>query len=75
MNPALLIFTQIAIAGGGFLVYFLYALVRDARNSRRGPKVEVRPLSRRPEGVKIIEIYSASQGNRQPKRARGATGR
>ena len=32
MNPALLIFTQIAIAGGGFLVYFLYALVRESRN-------------------------------------------
>ena len=73
MNPALLIFTQIAIAGGGFLVYFLYALIRDSRNSRRGPKVEVRPLSRRPGGVKIIQIYTASEGNGQPKKARGAT--
>ena len=72
MNPALLIFTQIAIAGGGFLVYFLYALFRESRNSRRGPKVEVRSLSRRPGGVKIIQIYTASEGDGQPKTIRSA---
>jgi hypothetical protein len=43
MNPVLLIFTQIAVAACGYLVYFLYALRRESRTSRNS-KVEIRPV-------------------------------
>ncbi len=58
MNPVLLIFTQIAIAGGGFLVYFLVALRRELRNSPRGPKVEIRPVSTQTRRQNVIQLYT-----------------
>ena len=70
MNPALLIFTQIAIAGGAFLVYFFYAIHRESRNSRKSPKVEIRPMSTRPSGVKVIEIYTVAEGREKSKRVK-----
>ena len=62
MNPGLLIFTQIAIAGCGFLIYFLYALWRDSRRSRKGPRVEIRSLPSRvqPKG-KLLRLYSVEE--------------
>ena len=58
MNPALLIFTQIAIAGGGFLVYFLVALRREMRNTPRGPKVEIRPVPTQASRQNVIQLYA-----------------
>ncbi len=70
MNPALLIFTQIAIAGCGFMVYFLYGLHKESRNSRRSPKVEIRPISTRSSSVRVIQIYTMAEGHQNPKRVR-----
>jgi len=61
MNPALLIFTQIAIAGCGFLVYFIYALKRESRNSRRGPKVEIRPISTQSGRGIVVQLYTVEK--------------
>ncbi len=75
MNPALVIFTQIAIAGGGFLVYFLYALRRESRKMRRSPKVEIRPLSTKPSRVKVIQVYTTAEGNGTAKTLKDASSR
>ena len=61
MNPALLIVTQIAIAACGFLIYFLYALGRESRNSRRRPKVEIRPVSTRSRRGKVVQLYTVEK--------------
>ena len=58
MKPALLIFTQIAIAGCGFLVYFLFALWRD---SHRGPKADIRRVTTCANQGKVIQLYSAAE--------------
>lgn len=58
----LTIFIEIALAGCVFMLYFLYALWRDARNSRKGPRVEVRRLSsRREQTGKLLHMYSAEE--------------
>jgi len=61
MNPALLIFTQIAIAGCGFLVYFLCALRRESRNLRRRPKVEIRPVSTQATRGNVVRLYTVEK--------------
>ncbi len=72
MNPALLIFTQIAIAGCGFLVYFLVVLWRDSRRSRKHPKVEVRVMASSPSSAKVIQLYSSDKiGTQEVGRAHG----
>ncbi len=38
----LVIFTIVALAGCAFLIYFMFALWRDSRDSRKGPRVEIR---------------------------------
>ena len=62
MNPGLLIFTQIAIAGVGFLLYFLYALRRESKNLRKGPKVEIRPIATGVNPRKVIQLYTVEKG-------------
>ena len=57
MKPSLLIFTQIAIAGCGFLIYFLFALWRD---SHKGPKVKVRRVAETDQ-EKVIQLYTAEE--------------
>jgi threonine/homoserine/homoserine lactone efflux protein len=54
MNPALLIFTQIAIAGSGFLIYFLYALWRDSRKHARDSRVNIRRVMSRENGNLVV---------------------
>jgi len=54
MNPALLVFTQIAIAGSGFLIYFLYALWRDSRKHVRNSRVNIRRVMARDKGNIIV---------------------
>jgi threonine/homoserine/homoserine lactone efflux protein len=67
MNPVLLIFTQIAIAGCGFLLYFLFALWRD---SHKGPKVKIRRVTTGRNQEKIIQLYTAEELRaRQARRA------
>jgi len=61
MNPALLVFTQIAIAACGFLIYFLYALRRESKNSRRGPKVEIRPISTQSTRGNVVQLYTVEK--------------
>jgi hypothetical protein len=61
MNPALLIFTQIAIAGCGFLVYFIYAMRRESKNSRKGPKVEIRPISAQSSRGNVVHLYTVER--------------
>lgn len=56
----LVIFTGVAMAGCAFLIYFMFALWRDSRNSRRrGQRVEIRKLpSSRKEKGKLLHLYS-----------------
>jgi len=56
----LVIFTVVAMAGCVFLIYFMFALWRDSRNSRRGQRVEIRRLaSPRRDKRKLLHIFSA----------------
>ena len=55
-----LIFTAVMLAGCIFLIYFLFALWRDAQKQRRGPRVEIRELaSRKRSRNKLLRMYSA----------------
>jgi len=60
MNPALLVFTQIAIAGSGFLIYFLYALWRDSRKHDRNSRVNIRRVMAR-DKANIIVIPNSEE--------------
>jgi len=73
MNPVLLIFTQIAIAACGFLIYFLYALRRESRSLRRGPKVEIRPISAQSSRGNVVQLYAVEKVSGFRK-VRGASG-
>jgi len=56
----LVIFTVIAMAGCVFLIYFMFALWRDSRNSRRGQRVEISRLaSPRKDRGKLLHLYRA----------------
>jgi threonine/homoserine/homoserine lactone efflux protein len=58
----LLIFIEIALAGCAFLLYFLFMLWRDSRNSRAGQRVEIRRLTSRPaQRGKILHFYSIEE--------------
>jgi len=56
----LVIFTVTAMAGCAFLIYFMFALWSDSRNSRRRQRVEIRrqPSPRKDKG-KLLHLYSA----------------
>jgi threonine/homoserine/homoserine lactone efflux protein len=54
----LVIFTVVAMAGCIFLVYFMFALWRDSRNSRREQRVEIRRLPRlAKDRGKLLHLY------------------
>ena len=54
-----LIFTAMMLAGCIFLIYFLFALWRDAQRQRGGPRVEIRELpSRKSRKNKLLRVYS-----------------
>jgi hypothetical protein len=72
MNPVLLIFTQITITGCGFLVYFLYALRRDSRNSGKS-KVQIRPTSTHIGKSNVVELETS--GKVHVRKVRSASGR
>ena len=56
----LVIFTVVAMAGCVFLVYFMFALWRDSRNSRREQRVEIRRLPRLGQDRgKLLHLYRA----------------
>ena len=56
----LVIFTLVAMAGCAFLIYFMFALWRDSRNSRREPRVEIgRVPSLRKEKGRLLHVYTA----------------
>ncbi len=56
----LVIFTVIVMAGCGFLIYFMFALWRDSRSSRREPRVEIRRLPGLRKGRgKLLHLYRA----------------
>ena len=61
-------FTLVAIAGCGFLIYFMFALWRDSRNSCLGQRVEIRKLPTRKNQGKLIHLYSAEQPRQQEKK-------
>jgi threonine/homoserine/homoserine lactone efflux protein len=53
----LIVFTQLVLAGCIFLLYFVWALWRDAR--KQGPRVEVRRLHDRTQGKgKLLYMHS-----------------
>ncbi len=66
-------FTLIAIAGCAFLIYFIFALWRDSRNSRLGQRVEIRKLPSRRNKGKLLHLYSAEQPRRQSSEQTAAT--
>jgi threonine/homoserine/homoserine lactone efflux protein len=55
----LVIFTIVAMAGCAFLIYFLFALWRDSRNSCRRSRVEIRKLPNTRDKGKLLRLYSA----------------
>jgi threonine/homoserine/homoserine lactone efflux protein len=57
----LVIFTVVAMAGCVFLIYFMFALWRDSRNSRRGQRVEIRKLPPTRDKGKVLHLYSADE--------------
>jgi hypothetical protein len=58
----LLIFIEIALAGCGFLLYFLYKLWQDSRKSGTRPRVEIRRFPARPaQRAKILHLYSTEE--------------
>ena len=57
----LVIFTTVAMAGCAFLIYFLLALWRDSRNSRRGSRVEIRKLPGTRDQGKVLHLYTAEE--------------
>jgi threonine/homoserine/homoserine lactone efflux protein len=58
----LLIFIEIALAGCAFLLYFLFMLWRDSRNSRAGQRVEIRRLTgRSAQRDKVLHLYSIEE--------------
>jgi threonine/homoserine/homoserine lactone efflux protein len=61
MNPVLLIFTQIAIAGCGFLVYFLFALRRESKRLRKESRVEIRPMSTQARRGQVVQLYAVER--------------
>jgi hypothetical protein len=55
------IFAVLAGAGCSFLIYFVFALLRDLRTHRRGLQVEViRPRSKSSEG-KLLHQHSSRE--------------
>jgi threonine/homoserine/homoserine lactone efflux protein len=54
----LVIFTVVAMAGCVFLIYFMFALWRDSRNSRREQRVEIRRAPRKEKG-RLLHVYTA----------------
>ena len=62
MSTSLVIFIAIAVTGSVFLVYFLYALWRDAASSRYRERVHITALPvlsvRR---GKLLRLYSAEE--------------
>lgn len=55
----LLIFTAMMMAGCVFLVYFLFALWRDAHKQSNGPRVEISELPiRERRKYKVLRMYS-----------------
>jgi threonine/homoserine/homoserine lactone efflux protein len=61
-------FTVVAIAGCAFLIYFMFALWRDSRNSRLGQRVEIRKLPSRREKGKLLHLYSAERPRQREKK-------
>jgi len=61
-------FTLVAIAGCAFLIYFIFALWRDSRNSRPGERVEIRKLPTRKNKGKLLYLYSAEQPRQREKK-------
>lgn len=55
----LLIFTAMMLAGCVFLVYFLFALWREAHKQRGGTRVEIRELPSRERRNRVLRMYSA----------------
>ena len=54
-----LIFAAMMLAGCIFLIYFLFALWRDAQRQRPGPRVEIRELPRRKSRKnKLLRMHS-----------------
>jgi threonine/homoserine/homoserine lactone efflux protein len=59
---ALSIFVAIALAGCGFLIYFLYALWREEFRLRRSARVDITKLhARKPRVAKLIRLHPAKE--------------
>jgi threonine/homoserine/homoserine lactone efflux protein len=66
---AVLIFTEIAIAGCAFLIYFMVALWRDSHRSRNGSRVNIRRLApRRKEGKVVLYLHSLDEFRQREKK-------
>jgi threonine/homoserine/homoserine lactone efflux protein len=55
---AVLIFTEIAIAGCAFLIYFMVALWRDSHRPRNGTRVNIRRIVPRRKEGKLLYLHS-----------------
>jgi hypothetical protein len=64
----LVILIMVAMAACVFLIYFLFALWRDSRNSRSGSRVEIRKLPSRRDKGKLLYLYSAEQPRQREKK-------
>lgn len=73
MSTSLAIFVAIATTGCVFLIYFLYALWRDAGSSKHGERVHITTLpvvsARR---GKLLRLYSAEELAREKRVARNS---
>jgi threonine/homoserine/homoserine lactone efflux protein len=57
----LVIFTQLALAGCAFLIYFMFALWRDSRSSRKEMRGEIRKIPMRSKKRKILHLQSIEE--------------
>jgi threonine/homoserine/homoserine lactone efflux protein len=58
---AVLIFTEIAIAGCAFLIYFMVALWRDSHRSRNESRVNIRRLAPRRKEGKVLYLHNLDE--------------
>jgi threonine/homoserine/homoserine lactone efflux protein len=73
MSTSLAIFLAIATTGCAFLIYFLYALWRDAGSSKHRGRVHITtlPVVSAHKG-KLLRLYSTEQFAREKRAARNS---
>jgi threonine/homoserine/homoserine lactone efflux protein len=65
---AVLIFTEIAMAGCAFLIYFMVALWRDSRRWHTRQRVSIRRLAPRRKEGKVLYLRSLDEVRQHEKK-------